>query len=747
VGKTALAVHWARRVADRFPDGQLHLDLRGWSATPPLRPDEALRQLLHALGSDRVPADLDEASRLYRSLSAGRRMLVLLDNAGSAEQVRPLLPGGPGCLVVVTSRDRLAGLLASHGARPLVLDPLPPGEAEGLLGDVVGAERVQAEPEAVGELAHACAHLPLALRIAAANLVGEPHRSIAAQVAELQAGDRLAALEIDGDPHAAVRAAFDASYRRLAAPERRLFRLLGLVPGADLTAAAAAALAAADPATARRELGRLAAAHLVDQYAPGRYRLHDLLRLYAAERARQEAGERERRAATGRLLDFYLSTAEQAARQLYPHHVRLPPPAAGGPPPGTDPSDPAQALEWLDAEGPNLFAAVRHAAEHGHRPLAWRLAHALRGWFWLRIPAGEWGEVAGAALAAAEAEQDLHARAAAELSLGDLHWHQGRSAEAAERYAAALRCAARAGWPEGQAAAVGNLGLAHWRAGRLEQAAGCLGESLTLARASGWSDGHANLLERLGAVHAEAGRLREALDQFTAALALDRDPGPVRAHVLDGLGEICRARGHLDLALGHLAEALATFRRIGCRGGQAGALRNLAAVHCDAGRYDQAVAVAGEALELARRIGSPSLEAGVLNALGATRQRLGDHRAALRRHQRALQVARAAGARYQETEALVGIATAGRHLGALDQAAEHARQALRAARAAGYRVLEGQAGTALAAVELALGRPDQAAEQAEQALAILDEAGAMPEAEALRELLARLPSGAATARR
>jgi hypothetical protein len=241
VGKTALAVHWAHRVADQFPDGQLYLDLHGYAATPPMRPIEALRQLLHGLGVDQVPADLEEAAGLYRSVTAGRRLLLLLANAATADQVRSLLP--------VTSRDRLAGLVATHGARRLVPGPLHPEEAKALLGEVVGAKRVEAEPEASAELARSCAHLPLALRIAAANLADDPQQPISGQVATLRVGDRLAALEIEGDPDAAVRAAFGASYQRLAAPEGQLFRLLGLVPGPHFTAAAAAASSDPAPAT------------------------------------------------------------------------------------------------------------------------------------------------------------------------------------------------------------------------------------------------------------------------------------------------------------------------------------------------------------------------------------------------------------------------------------------------------------------------------------------------------------------
>jgi DNA-binding SARP family transcriptional activator/tetratricopeptide (TPR) repeat protein len=734
VGKTALAVHWAHRVGGRFADGHLYLDLRGWSATAPVRPTEALRQLLHGLGADRVPAGLEEAAGQYRSLTAGRRLLVVLDNAASADQVRPLLPGSPGCLVVVTSRDRLAGLVASHGARRVVLDPLRPEEAEALLAEVVGAERVEAEPEAAAELAGACAHLPLALRIAAANLADDPHQPIAGQVAALREGDRLAALEIDGDPGAAVRAAFDASHRRLAPPERRLFGLLGLVPGPHVTAGAAAALAGGGEDEARGMLGRLAAAHLVDQYVAGRYRLHDLLRLYAAERA-LEADERERLAATRRLLAWYLHGADEAARLLYPEKVRLPAPGTGDRPGPARFADRAQALAWLDVEAPNLVAAVRHAADHGPRPLAWLLADTLRGYFWLRVPAAWWLDAAGAGLSAAVAEDDPRAKAAAELSLGDLHWHRTRYPEAVERYTTAVGDSRRAGWPEGEAAARGNLGLAHWRSGRLPAAVEELTRSLDLARRTGWRSEEVSALGTLGAVSAELGLLEQAAGHFTAALALTPDAGPGRAGLLDGLGEISRFRGRLDQALDQLSQALAMFGELGNRGGQADTLRNLAAVHADAGRYDRAAGLARQALELARQIGSRLLEAGVSSVLGDVEGRLGRHRAALDRCERARRLAREARTPWPEAEALLGLAGACRHLDRPDLAAGHAGRALELAREAGYRMLEGQAETCLAEVRLATGRPDLAAGHARRALAIQRQTGArLGEARACRAL-------------
>jgi DNA-binding SARP family transcriptional activator len=288
VGKSALATHWAHRVRDRFPDGQLHADLGGTA------PGAALSRFLHAVGVSRVPDEPEEAASLYRSLLADRRMLVLLDGAGHPDQVRPLLPGSPHCLVLVTSRDDLAGLVARDGARRVTLDVFSPDEAAAFLG----AERVAAEPGPAAELARLCAYLPLALSIAEANLTGRP---IAGFVARLRAGDRLAELAVDGDPDTSVRAAFGRSYEPLPPPARRLFRLLGLVPGPEVTVASAAALAGVEPAAAAHLLRQLAAAHLLTERAPGRFACHQLLRLYAAERSRAEDADNHRWAALRRL--------------------------------------------------------------------------------------------------------------------------------------------------------------------------------------------------------------------------------------------------------------------------------------------------------------------------------------------------------------------------------------------------------------------------------------------------------------
>ncbi len=319
-GKTALAVHWAHRVAERFHDGQLYVNLRGYALEAPVRPAQALAGLLRSLGVPpaQVPVEQVEAAALYRSLLAGRRVLVLLDNARFAEQVRPLLPGGPGGVVVITSRNRLCGLVARDGAGRLSIDVLSPAEASDLLVRVLGAARMQAEPDASEELASMCAHLPLALRIAAANLVDRPQLRIAEYVRQLREGNRLAALSTDGDKQASVSAAFDLSYRVVPAAAQRMFRMLGLAPGPDITVEAAAALAGVTDDEAVHLLDRLAATHLVTEYRLGRYTFHDLLRLYARDRASRDEPESERQVAIRRLHDWYVHSADAAVTVLGP---------------------------------------------------------------------------------------------------------------------------------------------------------------------------------------------------------------------------------------------------------------------------------------------------------------------------------------------------------------------------------------------------------------------------------------------
>ncbi|MFJ3816694.1 BTAD domain-containing putative transcriptional regulator [Streptomyces sp. NPDC090056] len=458
VGKTALAKHWAHARRAHFEDGQLFVDLRGHSPLPTLRPADVLAQFLRALGAppDQLPTDEDEAAALYRTLLADRQTLIVLDNARDAEQVRPLIPGARGCAVVITSRSRLAGLVASDGARQLVLDVLDPDEGRRLLAATIGESRVAAEEEAARRLVRVCGGLPLALRIAGANLLARDAR-IVDYSAESPGDDMLSRLRVEGDRRSTVRAAFDLSYRALPATARRMFRLLGLMPGPDLTVDGAAALTDSTSAEAAGLLAVLTDAHLVRERAAGRFGLHDLLRSYA----RELAGREEAHAARQRLFDWYLYHADAAARLLHPAETD---PAAGTPPAPSAAlvfSDHGEAAEWLDAERENLAGAVLQASGSGFTAVAWRLAESLHPYLSTGMYTGDCLKVATASLFAAVADGEPRAQAAAQLRRAECHRALANDAQALELFGSALELARQADWTEGQVLALRRIGAAH----------------------------------------------------------------------------------------------------------------------------------------------------------------------------------------------------------------------------------------------------------------------------------------------
>ena len=736
VGKTALAVHWAHRVRDRFPDGQLYVNLQGYAPDPPVRPVEALAGFLHGLGvpADRIPADVATAAGMYRTLLADKRVLVVLDNARTADQVRALLPAGPGCSVLITSRVRLSGLVAREGAHLITLDVLAPEEAHALIALLVGRQRAEAEPEALRELASLCGYLPLALRIAAANLAGQRHWTIAGYAARLGRTNPVAALNVVDDDHVAVRVAFDQSYAALAADARDMFRLLGLVPGADITAPAAAAMAGVAPAAAERALDRLAAAHLVQQHQPGRYACHDLLRWYAAVCAEEEDAEPVRRAAVDRLLDWYLANVRAAARLLYPDRRTVPPPAGTA----VGFTDHRAALAFLDAERANVVGAIRHAGEHGPWPVAWQLADAIHRYFWDRGHAVDWHAAAAAGMSAATAAGDRLAQIVAELNLGSLNWRLDQHDQAIRHYRAAYRLARRTGRGDLAADALGALGAVYRKAGRPREAVRPLTRALRLNRQAGREE--PNNIGRLGSVYWELGRLAEAAECQTRAFAMMEAIGSRggQAIALANLGETHYLLGEPDRAFELLDRALVLYREVGNRGGEAETMCCLARLHSDAGRPATAFDLGYAALALAREIGGRLGIADVLNTLGALEHRSGRPDRAAELYREGLDLARETGNAYSEAVALVGLAAAHRRLDRMDQALDAARQALAITGRTGYRVLECQAREQLADILLAVGQPGPAAAEAGRAREIREATGywaAMPEADAVRARL------------
>jgi DNA-binding SARP family transcriptional activator/tetratricopeptide (TPR) repeat protein len=713
VGKTALAVCFGHLMTGEFPDGQLYVNLRGHSPRRPMAPLEALVRMLGSLGvpAERVPSEEDAAAGLYRSQLSGRRVLVLLDDARAAEQVRPLLPGAPGCLTVITSRDALAGLTASHGARRVSLGIFSHGEGLRLLESVIGSRRLSAEPEAAAELVELCGRLPLALRVSAATLTMHPRRSLTGYTTALAARG-LDMLRIDGD--VAVRAAFDLSYLELPDAERRLFRLLGLVPGTDVTAPAAAALAGIDVAEAERLLDRLAAVHLLDEHRPYRHTFHDLLRQYARELSSREDDPPTRGEAVERLGDWYVGEAVAAAATAYPSITRLPTPVAPERRPRTE------AMAWLAVERANLVAAAVHAVEDtdplldaataeatsrrsgGPRRHAWLIADALRGHFLHHTTTSlaDCVVTADAAVRAATAEDDAPGLAAAHLCAGSAAQVRSSFSAARAAYALAIQHSERAGWLPGTAAAHNNAAGACHDQGELHQAIDHLTDSVRINREIGDVYGEANATGNLGLVHLELGELEMAERHLRRAIALQRGlRDSSLSHALNELATVKRIQGDLDEALVLAAEALDHDRASGLHVPEAKSLATVAEIHRDAGRLDLALAQATLAAERAQDAHHVYSICTATDVIGTIHTRRGHYGEAIGAHQRVLGHATAAGIRYLQVRALLGLARAHVGTGARDQALAYAHQALSHSRAAGFRLLEDIALTITAELE------------------------------------------------
>lgn len=695
IGKTALAVHWAHQVRDRFPDGQLYVNLHGFDHDrQPLEPGEALELLLRSLGvpASEIPANHEAQGRVYRTLLAGQRLLVLLDNAASAEQVRPLLPGSPSCCVVVTSRNRLGDLVASDGAHALALDLLLPAEARALLGEALGTDRLSAEPHEANKLIRLCGSLPLALRVAAARLAGDPGLRLADLVTEMSEGNRLEALEPDGDDNSPLRAAFSVSYRVLTPAARRLFRLLGLFPGPEFTAEVASALLDTPLPQARRLLSALAAAHLIEPVTVGRYRFHDLLREYAQERAQVEDSTEDRDAALKRVLIWYLNaTRAVAGTWLFPEL-----PSNFGP--GDHPGMPAAAggAQWLDAERANLLAVINHAARHGPRPVAWHLTGALFGYFWLHLPRATWQATAQTALDAATAESDLFGQAAMHHHLGVIQWDWGHARQATDYNTRVLDISRELGWPAGEAAALGVGGCVEWSTAHLDSAHEHLTAGLRITGETSNRYLEAFGLLGLGMVSRDLGRLRDAAHHLELVISRNAEVGWWDDSLaLQILGAVYWELGRLADGLDVLDPKVTADERAGYRNGRAMMLDAVAKINIELGHHDEALIQAERAFAMFKYPGRPWIQSGILNTLAAAHRNLAHFDRSLRADTQALVLARKARFRRAEADSILGLALTHRQLGHHDEARRHAEQALRLAREYGFRVVEGQALTVL----------------------------------------------------
>jgi DNA-binding SARP family transcriptional activator/Flp pilus assembly protein TadD len=678
VGKTALAVHWAHQVADRFPDGQLYVNLRGYDPGQLIPAADALAGFLRTLGvpGPDIPPEPDERAARYRSLLAGRRMLVVLDNAGSVEQVRLLLPGTPACVTVVTSRDSLPGLVARDGAVRLDLDLLPAADAVSLLRALIG-QRADADPGAAEALAAQCCRLPLALRVAAELAAARPAIPLAGLVGELADQQRrLDLLDAGGDSRTAVRAVFSWSCRHLDPAAARMFRLLGLHPGPDLDRHAAAALTGTTVKQAGRVLDALTRAHLTQLTGPGRYSMHDLLRAYARDLAAGSDPEDEQQAALTRLFDHYLHTAAVAMDALFPGERRpcIPPPATPAPPV----TDSAVALAWLDAERATLVAVTVHTASHGWPGHATRLAATL---FRYLDNGGHYPEAitihSQARLAACHVG-DPAAEAEALTSLGVLDLRQGYHPQAAAHLRQGLALFRETGDRSGEVRALGNLGILNLQLGRYGQATGHLQQALALFREIGDQAGEARALASLTWIDFQQGRYEQATGHIHRTLALFRKAGDRtgEAHALSSLGEVDVRRGNCRRATGHLQRALALFRETGSRSGAARALTALGDASLRQGRYEQAADYQRQSLAVCREIGDRPAGATALNGLGEVLLAAGRAAEARAQHAAALSVTTQNGEKYEQARAHNGLAHACHAAGDPGQARRHWKEAL-----------------------------------------------------------------------
>ncbi len=680
IGKTALAVHWAHQVAGEFLDGQLYANLRGYDADQPVSAADALASFLRSLGMAReqIPAETEERAAAYRSLLAGRRMLIVLDNAREADQVRPLLPGGASCVVVVTSRDALAGLVARDGAARVDLGPLPLDQAVDLLRELIG-KRAVADPDAAARLATRCCQLPLALRVAAERAVSRPAVPLADLAGELASQQqRLDLLDAGGDAHSAVREVFSWSFRYLDDAASRVFRLVSLHPGPDFDEFAAAAMTGMTPEQTGQLLDRLARAHLIQHAGPGRYSMHDLLRGYARERAAGDDAEGERQAGLTRLFDHYLHAAAGAMDTLHPaEHDRrpaIPQPA----PPSPPVSNPMAARTWLDAELANLVAVAVHTSQHGWPHHATRLSATLFRYLDVSGHFAEAITIHTSARSAARDTGDRAGEARALSGLGTVDARQCRHSRAANHFRQALALYVTTSDRAGEARVLNNLGIIDERQGRYTSASGHLQQALALCRTTSDRAGEARVLNNLGIIDERQGRYTSASGHLQQALALYRATGDRagEARALSNLGIVDGRQGRYSQATDHLQLSLALCRTTGDRVGEAGALTNLGDVELRRGRHQQATSHLKQALALYRATGYPGGEAEALNSLGELLLATGRPADARTQHDAALGLASQTGDQYQQARAHHGLGRAQHALGHPSRARRHWQQAL-----------------------------------------------------------------------
>ncbi|MET7333167.1 tetratricopeptide repeat protein [Nonomuraea sp. NPDC005650] len=634
IGKTALAVHAAHQLSPLFPDGQLFIDLHGFTHDiAPVDPAEALTQLLRPLGLDeeQIPEGVEQRAALLRSRLAGRRMLIVLDNAATEAQVRPLLPGTSGCLVLITSRRQLIGLENAH---PIALDLLPLPQAVELFTAVTaGHPRADARSDLMEEAVRLCGRLPLAIQIAAARLRARPAWTVT-YLLELLSDERRRLPELHAGQRS-VATALQVSYQHLTAEQRRLFRLLGLHPGDDIDQHAAAALAGLTTDRSRHLLEDLLDANLLQQRVPGRYRFHDLVRRHAADIAARDESEPARRQAVDGLLKHYLRTASTAVRVLAPedkhHHPQLDPEPA-------EFRGEAQALSWLDAERANMLALAQHCADQDWAVQTGRFSAVLGHYLQIR----------------------------------------GHNADALALHSLALRTTRRHGDLPGESHSLRELGSLFWRLGRYAEALDHFRQALELFRQTGDQAGEAHVLNNLSSLYWRQARHDQALDHCRRALEIFRRTGDRtgEAHALNNLGLICRSSGDYAESLTHFEQGLDIFRRSRNQSGEGYMLNEIGIVHRMSHRYETALDCHGRVLAIARNTGDRNLEFEALHALGETFHAGDQADDALTHHQEALALAGKLNQPDDQARAHDAIAAIHQRLDRPDRARRHWESAL-----------------------------------------------------------------------
>jgi tetratricopeptide (TPR) repeat protein len=683
VGKTALAVHWAHRVQERFPDGQLYLDLRGFSAAAPLTLEEASERVLRSLHvpARGIPRSTDERTALLRSVMSGRRYLVLLDNVADSAQVRGLLPGTSTCFVLVTSRVRLSGLATHEGAHVVKVGLLGEHESIELLRAMIGAERSAADPGALARMSRICAGLPLALRLAGERAAVDPHTGLEALAEDLET--RRLALDDTLDERGAgddgtVRGVLSWSYNAVSVECATLFRYLGLHPGTSFTRSSAAALTGVPPATAGRLLDGLARAHLVDKVGAESYAMHELLRGYAVELGRAADRDQARAAASRSIFEWYLHTASAARRRLVPHYREIPLEQSRSTLAPMEFRSYADAFAWCVSEQGNLAAAVHAAHEQGHDDIAWRIPAVLQRFYYIHKPWEDWLSTARTGLASARRCGDELGEAEILNSLGIAHIDLRRLTDALACHQQALAIRSRAGDRYGEGVSINNIGYVRMLRRETDQARRLFHQSIAIMREVGSPLREAMVLMNLGSLDFQLNEPTWAVSNHSEALRIFRelDAPPFEGEALRRLGRTYQSMGRIAEAIECHRDAVVIYSSLRDHGRQALCLIRLGDAERADGQPDMALASYGAALEIYRGFHEPHQAALAYEGAGMAYHDLGHNAEAIQCHLAALRIRRQLDDRWQTVSVLDNVAQVFMESGESEKAATALREAV-----------------------------------------------------------------------